>query len=193
MITLEELNQALINKKEFKRLIKNSYDLTAVGNNFPNHKDNLIQVLLADPDEFKRVIQDTSNLIAVGNNFPNHKDNLIQVLLADPDEFKRVIQDTSNLIAVGNNFPGHTNILKQASVEEALKIIVKKSDEAHTRGATIGALASGDASKKLPPEISGHISSFLNRKDGARLAQTNKAASEIAKQERDFGKIKPKR
>src|SRR3990167_3420369 len=153
--TIEELNSALNNPNEFKRLIENNIDLIHAAERFPVHAETLIQVVLNDPNEFKRLIENNINLRNIAVNFPVHAETLIQVVLNDPNEFKRLIKSNFDLRETAKRFPGHAEIFTQPTVEQALKAMMLQSKAAqfYTAGAATGALASG--TPPLPPEI-GH-------------------------------------
>jgi putative ubiquitin-RnfH superfamily antitoxin RatB of RatAB toxin-antitoxin module len=175
----------LTDPEEFIRLIRATSDLAGVARQFPTQADQLIRPLLTDPEEFKRLIRVALDLIIVARQFPTQADQLIQPLLTDPEEFNRLIKTAGELAEVGRQFPKHAEVFQQPSVEAALTKIKMNSDEAkaYTKGATVSALAGGELSKKLPPEITSHIGDFLGRKHGAKLAQTHKAAHKTATDE----------
>jgi hypothetical protein len=84
-----------------------------------------------------------------------------------------MIYDIKDLNAALNNSQEFLQALNQIKQREPAEI-------AYTQGATIGALAHGQYSSALPPEISYYIASFLNQTDGSNLAQTNIAAHTLA-------------
>ena len=76
--TIEELNSALNNPNEFKRLIKSNFDLRKTAERFPDHAETLIQVVLNDSNEFKRLIEDNFDLRKTAERFPDHAEIFTQ-------------------------------------------------------------------------------------------------------------------
>jgi hypothetical protein len=169
----EDIFQYLINN--FNRLVTNSTELGNLAGDFKEHKEELFQ-LLCEPENFKRLVINATQLGNLAGDFKEYKEELFQ-LLCEPENFKRLVENHVQLSNLARDFPGHDSIFKQPTVEKAFNTLLmeSKSSKAFTEGATIGALSA-------PVEISSHVSSFLGRTEGGRLAQTHKLANTIAKE-----------
>ncbi|WP_454784145.1 hypothetical protein [Legionella sp. WA2024007413] len=174
----------------FNRLIKDHKDFMMITRDLPSHKEALITMsrVLSDPEAFDRLIKNNKEFIDTARQYAPYKPDLIRMsrVLSNIEAFDRLIKNEYEFKSIKEAFNKY-NVFKEDNFESQRLQVVQtvSSAKAFTRGATVGALAGGELSQKLPPEVSSYIGSFLGRKDGANLAQTRKEANELAKEEEE--------
>lgn len=94
---LVELNAALNNEDEYKRLVQNSLDLERASKQFPEYADALIQPLFANQKIYDRIIGTSVHLERIGKQFPEYAYELIQQLLANQKQYNNVIMNSLDL------------------------------------------------------------------------------------------------
>ncbi len=110
MIELQILS-ALENYQDFKVLVKTHAKLMVLSEQFPQHAQGLINIVLTEPEEFKRLIQDTIKFVETAKQFPQHAESLINIILTQPEEFSRLIEEYIDLLATVKQFPKHAEKL----------------------------------------------------------------------------------
>jgi len=118
---------------QWKKYITSGYALRYIANLFPDHADEMIQNVLADPNEFKRLIPDGVVLFNAFRQFPKHKEKLITQsgLLSDPAQWKKYITSGYVLRYIADLFPDHADEMIQnvlADPNEFKRLIQNDSD-----------------------------------------------------------------
>lgn len=185
----EELESIFASPEKFKETVKDFLTLMSLATKHPDFKDRLIEYVLNDPDEFNRLIKNSTHLASLAKEFPNHRQKIIERVLTDEVEFTRLVKRPSDLKILATEFPGNAKILNQTTIADAVAMITNiKLSGPYTQGAAAGFFTA----KNIPLEIGSHIGTFLDRKDGARLARTTKMAAETAKGEQEHARSRKK-
>jgi len=172
------LEKVISDPIQFKRLIEFHYELIELVDRFPNHVKKILQPVLSDPNEFKRVFKSAYELAQVAAVCPEkHAEALLHPILSNPVEFKIWVKKPAALKFLKTKFPQY-DIFQSNNLEGAERLLKMRTPQAlaYTQGATIGAF------QFFPSDITNHISTFLNRKDGGRLSGVKTTAYTTAKE-----------
>ncbi|WP_298627208.1 hypothetical protein [uncultured Legionella sp.] len=185
----EEVIELLKQPGKFVSLVNSRAFFSNLANKFSekNYKDELFR-LFKETDSLSRLVKNLQDLGTIMVEFKDHRDDFVEMLSLNKN-FHSIIKNKQDIKILAFYFKHlkYTNdsIFEKDRPEDVLQEMIKitKSPKAYTAGAAAGALAS--ANQSLPYDIGKIIGGFFDRRTGGRLAQTSKAAAEMAKIEKD--------
>lgn len=128
------ISQVLHNPAEYKKLIKDNFDLINIATKFPEFSEFLIQTVLQNQDEFERLINNNFELIITAKHWPKHASVIFDKVMQNQDIFERVVQCNSDLLDSVYYLPEFSEKLIQRVFQSSrdLKRLIQSEQELAT-------------------------------------------------------------